>query len=79
MSVMVRVDKDTRERIKKIARLEGRNMNEIIRMAIDKYEQDRVLDEFNEAYARVKNNPDEWADMEKERKVWDNTLMDGLE
>ena len=40
MSVTVRVDKNTRNLIREIARREGRNMIDVIRVAIDKYIQD---------------------------------------
>jgi len=79
MSVMVRVDKATRDRIKKIAQQEGRNMIEIIRVAIDKYVQDKVLDEFNASYARIRRNPEKWSKIGEERELWETTLMDGLE
>jgi len=79
MSVTVRVDKNTRNLIREIARREGRNMIDVIRVAIDKYIQDKVLDEFNASYSRIRKDPKKWPEMDREHRLWDTTLMDGLE
>ena len=35
--------------------------------------------QFNEAYARLHDDPVAWAEELAERRLWDTTLMDGLE
>ena len=49
--------------------------------------RDRISDErrnqfwtdVNEAFAKLKSDPDAWAAELEERKLWDTTLMDGLD
>lgn len=79
MTVMVRVEESIRDRIKKIAREEGRKMNEIIAEAIDHYERERFLNSFNKAYSKIRRNPKEWESLQEELKIWDSILNDGLE
>ena len=48
--------------------------------AIEHYQRERLLDEANAAYARLKiNNPKAWKEELAEREQWDGTLADGLE
>jgi hypothetical protein len=38
-----------------------------------------ILMEGNHAYARLRANPEAWAEELKERKAWEGTLADGLQ
>jgi len=38
-----------------------------------------LLRQTNEAYARLRDDPDAWREEEEERAAWDTTLADGME
>ena len=54
-------------------------MQTVLDEAIEHYRREKFLDEVNEAYARLRANPQAWEDEIVERKLWEGTLMDGLE
>ena len=64
-------------RVNKTLRLKEK-MSEIDQIAMDNYEREKILNEFDSAYQRIRNNPDEWKEVLEERALWDTTLMDGL-
>jgi hypothetical protein len=76
---MVRVEESLRNRIRKIAEEEGKNISGVIAEAIERLERDRVLRSFNAAYARLKSNPGQWQEAQEEREELDSALMDGLD
>lgn len=42
-------------------------------------ERERILQEANAAYARLRTDEDEWMKLQEERTLWDNTLLDGFD
>ena len=41
--------------------------------------RERIIAQTNAAYAKLRADPEAWAEELAERKLWDNTLADGLE
>ncbi len=76
---MLRINEYTRNLIKKIARGEGRKMNEVVEEAVRMYEKSKFFDDFDAAFVKLKGNPKKWEDYQKDLEAWDATLMDGLE
>jgi hypothetical protein len=54
-------------------------MQAILDKAIEAYRRQFFLTEVNKAYAALRQEPDVWSQVEKERAEWDATLADGLE
>jgi hypothetical protein len=54
-------------------------MQEIMEKAIEAYRRKRLLEAGNLAYAALKNDPKAWEQELAERKLWENTLPDGLD
>ena len=54
-------------------------MQAVLDEAIEHYQRERLLDEANAAYARLKSDPKAWKEELAERAQWDGTLADGLE
>jgi hypothetical protein len=46
---------------------------------LESLECERFLKEYEEAYARLRDDPAALAEFEAERRAFDGTLMDGLE
>ena len=78
-SVTVRISEEERKVVRGLSEKLGVSMTEVLNRAVEKYRKEVLLSETNKAYARLKEKPDEWKDELEERKLWDNTLYDGLE
>lgn len=78
-SVTVRISEEERKVVKGLSEKLGVSMTEVLKRAVEKYRKEVFLSETNKAYARLKKNSDEWEEELGERKLWDNTLSDGLE
>ena len=75
----VRLDRMSAELLEKLARLYHRPKTEIVSLAIERYWRRWLLEENNRAYAALAADPEEWSRELEERRLWDNTLADGLE
>jgi predicted DNA-binding protein len=78
-SVTVRISEEERKVVKGLSEKLGVSMTEVLNRAVEKYRKEVFLSEANKAYDRLKEKPDEWKGELEERKLWDNTLSDGLE
>ena len=54
-------------------------MQAVLERAIESYRRQRLLEEANAAYARLRSSPSAWSQEQKERRMWESTLADGLE
>jgi predicted HTH domain antitoxin len=45
----------------------------------DSHHRQSLLEQANEAYAKLRNNPPAWKEELNERSIWETTLSDGLE
>jgi hypothetical protein len=69
----------TLARLRELARWAGLSVDEALNQAIqDQYDR-KFWDAVNAGYAALRADPQAWAEVEAERKLWDNTLMDGLD
>mgnify|MGYP000213684800 FL=1 len=65
--------------LQELAARSGESIQEILDKAIEQYRRQKFLEEANNAYAALRNNPEAWASEIEEREAWDVTLADGLE
>jgi hypothetical protein len=75
----IHVDTETHEIVRKLAAAMGIPMCQVLHHATRVYWEERFWQEFNDAYARLRADPVAWAEELEERRLLDNTLMDGLE
>ena len=54
-------------------------MQSILEDALEQYRRQQLLEATNAAYAVLHTDAEAWADLEYERREWDQTLADGLE
>jgi len=54
-------------------------MQRVLEKALERYRRERKMRIFNEGYAKLQQDPKAWQDELRERELWDNTLLDGLE
>jgi hypothetical protein len=52
-------------------------MQTLLDKAIEAYRRQLFLEEINQAYAALREDPKAWSQLEKDRVIWDATLKDG--
>lgn len=78
-TALIRVDAKTRDRLAKMAEQDQTSIGEVVTSLTKKAERDRFWKNVYEGYARLRADPEAWAEYQDEVRVWDVTLMDGLE
>ena len=79
MTTTVRIETQTRDKLRLLSKLEKKPMHIILDQAIEDYRRKNFLEEANRAYASLRQDAKAWHAEEKERLEWDVTLHDGLE
>ena len=75
----VRVDDQTHATLRELSCDMRESMQAILAKAVEAYRRQQFLIAANADYARLRADPEAWAEELEERRLWDNTLMDGLE
>ena len=78
-STTVRIRREVQDALRALAAEEGKPMQEILEKAIEAYRRKRMLEAGNEAYAAMRKDPKAWEHELAERRLWENTLADGLD
>ena len=70
---------DTDHRVlQNLATKTGKQHQEIIHEALDTYQRDRLLDEINAGYSRLRADKKSWAALKSERRLLEEAGTDGL-
>jgi hypothetical protein len=73
------ISETTLTRLQELACWAGVSVSEALDQAIkDQYDR-KFWDAVNAGYAALRGDPVAWAEIEAERKLWDGTLLDGLD
>src|SRR6266849_1999774 len=75
----VRISEASHQVLKELAEQTGQTMMDVLDKALDAYRRKVFLDAVNAGYAALKGDAEAWAEHLAERKLWDATLMDGLD
>lgn len=78
-STTVRVTPETRARLARLSRARGLSTPELIGKLALSAEEDALLEQMNDHYAKLRGDPEAWSEHMREREVWDAALLDGLE
>jgi hypothetical protein len=73
------IQPQTHAKLRELVESEGRGETEILDAAIDAYYRRKLLESMNAGYARLRADPQAWAEELAERALWDQTLTDGVE
>ena len=65
--------------LKEMAEQTGQTMTDVLDKALDAYRRKVFFERLNAGYAELRADPEAWAEHLAERKLWDATLMDGLD
>lgn len=64
--------------LRQIADEEQQSMQAVLDEAIERYRREKFLHAANADFAALKSDPKAWKAELRERKLWENTLADGL-
>jgi predicted transcriptional regulator len=78
-STTLRVSTELHDRIAHLAKARGQRMQDVIDQAIDAWERALFWQEFESSWERIRSDPEQWAQVQAERAVWDRTLKDGID
>ena len=65
--------------LKELTEKTGEPMLQVLDKALVAYRRKVFFEQLDAGYAELRADPKLWAEVEAERKVWDATLMDGLD
>jgi hypothetical protein len=75
----IRISKASHQVLKELAEQTGQTMMDVLDRALDAYRRKLFFEQLNAGYAELRADPEAWAEHLAERKLWDTTLMDGLD
>jgi predicted transcriptional regulator len=81
MTVMttIKVSAETRDRLKRLADAEQSTMEAALAKVLDEAEEARFWQAVKDDYARLQDDPEQWAGYVNELAEWDRTINDGLD
>jgi hypothetical protein len=65
--------------LRELARQEGLSMQGVLDKALAQYHKNRFFNSLDAAYGALKADAESWAEAERERGLWANTLSDNIE
>ena len=74
----VRISEASHRLLKELADQTGQTMTDVLDKALDAYRRKVFFERLNAGYGELRADPEAWAETEAERKLWDATLLDGL-
>jgi hypothetical protein len=75
----VQISESSHQILKQLAEETGHTMTAILDRALDTFRRKVFFEGLKADYDALKADPEAWAEYEAERKLWDATLMDGLD
>jgi hypothetical protein len=75
----VRISDASHKILKELAEQTGQTLMDALDKAVDAYRRKLFFEQMNAGYAELRADPEAWAQHLAERKLWDATLMDGLD
>jgi predicted transcriptional regulator len=75
----VRISEASHRILKELAEKTGQTMMDVLDRALDAYRRKLFFEQLNAGYAEMRADREAWAEHLAERKLWDATLMDGLD
>jgi hypothetical protein len=78
-SVTVKIPTEAHAKLVKLAEEQDRTMGDLLADLIERERRRAFLEGLNEDFARLRADPEVWADYQAEARSMEGTLMDGLE
>ncbi|HMD84389.1 MAG TPA: toxin-antitoxin system protein [Terriglobia bacterium] len=74
----VRISPRAHELLRQMAEEEQKSMQSVIDRALEGYRREKFLRAANADFEALRYNPRAWKEELRERKLWEQTLADGL-
>ncbi|MGI4791820.1 MAG: hypothetical protein ACRYFS_23605 [Janthinobacterium lividum] len=78
-SATVRISEQSHVRLRELAAQSGEPMQAVLDKALEQYRRQKFWEECNAAYTALQQDAEAWKEYQEELKVWEVTLMDGLD
>lgn len=75
----IHLSEATQHILRELAEQTGQSMTDVLDKALDAYRRKLFFEQLNAGYTALRADPEAWAEELQERKLWDATLMDGLD
>jgi len=75
----VRISVHTHAVLRQLAKEEDQPMQAVLDKAVERYRRETFLRAANADYAALRRDPKAWKSELRERKLWDQTVVDGLD
>ncbi len=75
----ISISETTLTRLEEMAGWAGISVAEVLERAVKEQYDRQFWDAVNAGYAALRADPAAWAEVESERRLWENTLLDGLD
>jgi hypothetical protein len=75
----VRISQAARDTLRQMAQVSGKPMQALLDEAVEALRRKRFFEGVDSAYASLRGDAKAWEAVEKERRPWDGTLLDGIE
>jgi predicted transcriptional regulator len=75
----VRISEASHHILRELAEQTGQTMMDVLDKALDAYRRKLFFAQLNAGYAELRADSNAWAQHLAERKLWDATLMDGMD
>jgi hypothetical protein len=75
----IQLSETSHKMLQELAEQTGQSMSDVLDKALDAYRRKLFFEQLNAGYAALQADPQAWAEEMEERKLWDATLMDGLD
>jgi hypothetical protein len=79
LSQTIEIGTEDYNQLLQLAESVGEPVQTVLSKAIDEYRRQVFFNQADQAYTRLKNDPELWQEELAERQAWDTTLMDGIE
>ena len=79
MSTTVRASERAHGVLRKLSDREGISMVEALDRITADWEKKEFFRALNDSFAKLRSDPEAWAGEEVERRLWEQTLTDGLD
>ncbi|MCI0642627.1 MAG: ribbon-helix-helix domain-containing protein [Gemmataceae bacterium] len=78
-TLTVQIADSTQRSLEALSEQTGKSVPEILDKAVEDYRRKHFFEGVDRDFATLKADPDAWAHELEERRLFDNTLMDGLD
>ena len=75
----VRVDVAVQHALRDLARERGETISAVLEQAVEHYRRQLMFEQANAAWAAMRADQSQWDELLEERRLWEATLMDGIE